>query len=261
MKLTIEMFECIGGMRPLDGGSPFDSASVVVRNREDHAAIAQVTRYSEPGEAEGKALTQSEWRALCEAGHAHALSLPVPLRAGMRMWLFSKAFEGRAAALPELRAAGVLLSEPVHDTSSDTDVLLVHEVSANRLRDGWAEAAYLRSREEAVIGKWDRALSLAEQAWVLGRGAVPKHWALLSLCYERVGRSKRAEGMIQVARRSHGEQMGRDVIDLRARFAEELPELAPRAAPGVKKARRDWHEDAREHNRGSLKALNPKISA
>ncbi len=216
MKLEIQNLETIGGMRPLDGGSPFDSASIIVRDHRRPELLARITRYEGDDFAVGEALTLDEWRGLCAAGHAHELVAPVPLRGGARMWLLSRGFEDRSVALADLRSAGVLLHLH-HDTRSDTDVALVHEASANALRDGWAKRAYDSAKKAARRGKWERALSLAEQAWVLGRGPVAEHWALLALCYQRVGRTKRAEGMLKVARRSHGEVLANDVEELQAR--------------------------------------------
>ncbi len=265
MRLEIEKFECIGGMRPLDGGSPFDSASVIVRDREDPERIARVTSYLDQKEAIGEPLTADEWRALCVGGHAHELDQPVSLRAGARIWLLSRSFDGRSAALADLRNAAVLMNELAHDPDSDTHVVLVREVEANRLRDGWAERAHGQAREHATLGCWPRALALAEQAWVLGRGALPKHWALLALCYERVGRQKRASGMFQVARRSHGEQMARDMTTWRDRFAEELPAERGAASPGLARPKPEWRQETRReaqlHNQQSLEGISLKPAA
>ena len=107
MRLEMEKFECIGGLRPLDGGSPFDSTGLIVRDRETPEIIARVTRYGDQNEAIGEPLTKDEWQALCVGGHAHELRQPLPLRTGARMWLLSGSFEGRSVALGELRAAGV----------------------------------------------------------------------------------------------------------------------------------------------------------
>lgn len=260
MRLEIEMFDCIGGMRPLDGGSPFDSASVVVRERQPPGHIVRITRYEDEGHAAGEVLTPEEWQGLCAAGHAHAFAGPVPLRAGARMWILSRSFEWRTAALTELRAAGVLL-DLRHDAPSDTDVALVRENDANALRDGWATQAYEQAKELAHLGRWPRVLSLAEQAWVLGRGPVAKHWALLALCYDRVGRKKRADGMVKVARRSHGAEMAGDVEEWRKALEAELG--AP-ASPRVVKAR-SWREETRHqaqsHHHDSLQQLGLKDAA
>ncbi len=256
MRLEMEKFECIGGLRPLDGGSPFDSTGLIVRDRETPEIIARVTRYGDQNEAIGEPLTKDEWQALCVGGHAHELRQPLPLRTGARMWLLSGSFEGRSVALGELRAAGVLLDDLVYDQRSDTYMVLVRELEANPLRDAWAEAAHKLAAEQARLGCWPRALSLAEQAWVLGRGAIPKHWALLALCYERVGRQKRADGMLQVARRSHGEQMARDMAECHRRFAEELPASG---SPGLAKTQGDWklqiRKEASTSHRQSLEGI------
>ena len=254
MRLEIDTLDCIGGMRPLDGGSPFDSASVVVADRSAPDRIARISRYEDPSHAVGEALTPDEWRALRAAGHAHKLPKAVPLRSGARMWLLSGAFEGRRVALSDLRAAGVLL-DLQHDAASDTDIALVREMDANVLRDGWAKHAFGQAKEWAQRGKWERALSLAEQAWVLGRGPVAEHWALLALCYERVGRGKRAEGMAKVAKRSHGEVMARDMAELRKGLEVELDS-------GSRQSRfAAIRHEAKSSHRAALAGLGPKVAA
>ena len=100
---------------------------------------------------------------------------------------------------------------------------------------------------------------------MLGRGAIPKHWALLALCYERVGRQKRADGMLQVARRSHGEQMARDMMQWRERLAADLPAAASTESPGLAKTNSDWRretrDEARVHNQQSLQRIGQKSAA
>lgn len=261
MRIDIDSFECIGGMRPLDGGSPFDSASLIVRDREAPERIARVMRYEDPRHAVGEPLTPQEWQALCEAEHAHAFASPVPLQFGARMWMLAPTFERRGPALQELRLAGVLL-EAMHDLRTDADVLIVRENDANPLRDTWAEQAYERSMEEAHIGRWERALSLAEQAWVLGRGPIPKHWALLAVCYDRLGRHRRAEGMIQVALRSHGEAMAGDVRESRETIERALKAPGPAVHPTTRRAQGSWAKqmrlEAHEHKEDTLRHLVPK---
>jgi hypothetical protein len=226
VKLDLHTVDCIGGMRPLTGTAPFASASLVVREREASHRIARVSRYEGETHAVGEPLTPEEWQTLCVSEHAHAFAEPVPIRAGACMWLLRQSFDGRDAALAELRAAGVSL-ELMYDGRTNTKALVVHENEANPLRDGWAGRAYGLALEQARLERWSRALALAEQAYVLGRGPIPSHWALLTLCYERVGQAKRAEGLVQVARRSHGEAMGDDVVALRGALEAELAGAAP----------------------------------
>jgi hypothetical protein len=269
-KIDLQAVEIIGGMRPVDGTSPFASASLVVREREAPHRIARVSRYEGEQHAVGEPLNPEEWQALCSGDHAHAFAETVPIPMGACMWLLRESFNGRDAALAELRAAGVIL-HAMYDGRTDTKVLVVRENDANGLRDGWAEQAYTRAMEQGRLGRWERALTNAEHAYVLGRGPIARHWALLALCYERVGRPKRAEGMLQVARRSHGAAMADDVAALRRALEAELSTPAPTGAqlaakaPGaapIAKTRAGWRNDAREqaesYKRLSLNNLNSR---
>lgn len=259
--MDLSTVEIIGGMRPLDGAAPFASASLIVRERGAPDVIGRISRYEEEGRAIVEPLTREEWRTLCAAEHAHELAEPVPVQMGARMWLLRQSFHGREVALAELRAEGVIL-DLRHDARTDTHVLVVRENDANRLRDGWARQAFERAEEQARVGRWERALVHAEQAYVVGRGPVAPHWALLALCYERVGRGKRAEGMIQVARRSHGAAFADDVVALRKTIEAQLAVLPPVIArtasgsrgspfPEIRKAARRSQRDTLENlNRG-----------
>lgn len=283
MKLNLHTVESIGGMRPLEGSAPFASASLVVREREAPYQIAQISRYEGEEHVIGEPLTPEEWQSLCAGDHAHAFAKPVPIQRGACMWLLRPSFDDRDAALAELRAAGVIIAF-MYDGRTDAKVLVVRENEANPFRDGWAERAYALALEQARLGRWQRALALAEQVYVLGRGPIARHWALLALCYAKVDRPKRAEGMVQVARRSHGEAMADDVVALRSALEAELSIAAPgiadsAAAPPVAKSagagpkvakanaggwRAQTRKDAALHHRHSLDHLrtrDPKKAA
>lgn len=208
----------VGAMRPLAGAAPFAAAGLVGREREAPHRIVQLVRY-DGGEIVGEPLTPEDWRSLCDAGHAHAFAEPVAGEAGASLWVLRRNFDGREAAVAELRAAGAAIAEM---DDGWTRVLVVRESKANPIRDNWAHRAHERALAAAEQGQWQRSLPLAEQAYAVGRGPIAPHWALLALCYAMRGRSKRADGLVQVARRSHGQGFAAEVVEAWGRLAREL---------------------------------------
>ncbi len=260
MKLEIHRVEAIGGFRPLTGPSPFASASLVVRERSAHTSIVRISRYEGDTFLVGEPLTTEEWDGLCTSEQAHAFAKTVSVQAGATMWLLRPNFFGRDAAFSELRSRGVVQDE-AYDGVTGTNVFVVREVEANPLRDGWADHAFERAREQAKLGRWESALAHAEQAYVLGRGPVTKHWALLALCYDRMGRAKRAQGMMDVARRSHGAAMADDMVALRKGLEEELTAGVTPLSTSLRplaKARAAWGAQAKVHHLRSLENLKVK---
>ncbi len=214
----------VGAMAAPRGKAAFDRAPLVLESVVSPGNYLQVRAYVGSDEVEGKALGQEEWDALVRSEQAIRLG-PMKAAAGAALWVLRPSFEGREAALEELRMAGGL----VHDKEVGADgsfLCVVREPEANGFRDGWARKAADVARSWAREGQWERALTAATRAFVLERAMSPEMLAMLSLAHERSGNHERAEGYLAMARRSRGATFEAEVREKRGAIERECGERA-----------------------------------
>lgn len=206
----------MGAMASPRGKAAFDRGAVVVQSTANPSDFLQVRAYEASDDIEGKPLTGEEWATLVHSEQAVELP-PTDATQGAALWLLRTGFDGREAALEELRTSGVLL----HDTYRLTDqsfACLVREPAANDLRDRWAERATEDALSWARSGNWERAREAASRAFVVERAMTPRRIALLTLTHEQGGNCTRAAGYAEMARHSRGEDFAAQVDEQLERF-------------------------------------------
>ncbi|MEO5728187.1 MAG: hypothetical protein ABI134_27535 [Byssovorax sp.] len=219
----------VGAMVAPEGKAPFDRANVVIASQTEPGELLQVRAYVGPDEVEGKPLVRDEWTSLLKSEHAIAIG-PVKGAPGATFWVLRPAFEGREAALEELRTCGGLL----HDTFRLADgsfgcLVSERDPAVNALRDRWAEEAFEKAMSWAKSNHWERACVAATRAFVVERAMSPERIAMLALAHERCGNVTRATGYVEMAKRSRGAGFAAQVIEKRADLERMMADGAPQS--------------------------------
>lgn len=219
----------IGAMVAPTGKAPFDRAGVVVESKGAPGVFVQVRAYVGADEFEGKSLDRDEWTSLLRSEQAIAIA-PLAAAPGATFWVLRPGFEGREAALEELRTCGVLTHDAFRLVDGSFGCLVSErDPAANGLRDRWASESFATALAWAKNNRWDRACVAAARAFVLERAMNPERIALLALTYERCGNPMRAEGYVQMAKRSRGADFATQVIEKRAELERQMEEAMPQS--------------------------------
>jgi hypothetical protein len=241
----------VGAMVAPQGKAAFDRGTVVIASRDEVShdgaangpnppAPAEPTRYFQvraylgTDDVEGKPLEADDWRALVRAEQGIALP-PVDAASGAAFWILRSVFDGRDAAVAELRTSQALLHDVVRLLDGSYGCLVL-EPAAIMLRDRWTEAAYAEALSCATRGRWEEARVAASRAFVIERSMNPERIAMLALAHERCGNTVGAEGYVEMARRSRGDAFAQRVLDRRAELEQLVEEQAPRSRPRLANA-------------------------
>jgi hypothetical protein len=253
----MKIAECriAGAMTAPRGKAAFDRANVVVESTTTPGTYLQVRAYVGADEIEGKLLAREDWTALVRSAQAIEVA-PVDAVSGASFWVLRPGFDGRDAAVEELRTSGALL----HDVSRLPDgsfgcLVSEHDTAANKLRGDWTEKAAAEALSWARSGRWERARDAAAQAFVLERTMTPDRIAMLSLAHERCGNVTGAAGYVEMAKRSRGADFAARVVERRADLARQMEDAAPvsEVRPRFEQAIQRANGSAMSAGRGRLK--------
>jgi hypothetical protein len=219
--MKIAESKIVGAMVAPRGKAPFDRGNLVLASAIEPGLFLQVRAYVGSDEIEGKPLVLDEWTSLLKSEQAIEIE-PVNAAPGAAFWVLRPAFEDRDAALEALRTSCALL----HDAFRLLDgsygcVVSERDPAANGLRDRWADEAFAKALAWAKSNRWDRACSAATRAFVVERAMSAERIALLALTYERCGNPTRAEGYVQMAKRSRGADFAAQVSEKRAELERQ----------------------------------------
>lgn len=229
--IPVEGSQIIAAMTPPISKSPFNRGRLILRASDGTILYAQT--YTSEGAAEGPLLTEEELRRLIETEHATEMPTAIPTVSGALLWVLRPNLPRRDRALSELRTSEILVHSPMIGWE-DSRLCVVDERRAESLtlRDRWRDEAMTAAKDQAERGDWHRATLEAEIAHAVCRGLDPDVLGLLSLGYERCGRTKRAEGLLVMARRSRSADFEAQVIRAREHFERTLSAIRPgRARP------------------------------
>lgn len=231
--IPVEGSRIIAAMTPPTSKAPFNRGRLILRASDGTIVHAQT--YTSEGAAEGPLLAEEELRRLIETEHATGIPAPALISAvpGTLLWVLRPNFPRRDRALSELRMSEILVHSPIVGWE-DSRLCLVDErrVESLALRDRWRDEAMVAAERQADRGEWQRATLEAEFAHAVCRGLDADVLGFLSLGYERCGRTKRAEGLLVMARRSRSEDFEAQVIQAREHFERTLTIIRPgRARP------------------------------
>ena len=226
--MNIASCRIVGAMTLPHAKGAFDRAGLIVASREPPVTYLQVRAYVGSDEIEGKPLDREDFDALVQSEQAIVLEPPLDLMTGAALYVLRPSFDGRGAALQEVRASGVLLRDKL-ELQDGSWACLVREPGAGAFRDRWAAEASAQALSWAKDGHWERAKNAASRAFVLERDMSPERVAMLALAHDRCGSGVRAGGYLQMARRSRGDDFAQQIVDKRARLEQEIEEQAPRS--------------------------------
>lgn len=120
-----------------------------------------------------------------------------PLTYGARVWRLGSGLAQRPSMLYELKWSGVLHIEG--PMGRGLDMFIVDEspaaaaATALRLREGWANRAYLAGLDMAMRGEWELAENCAKTAMSVAAVSNASRMALLIVSLRRQGLSRRAD--------------------------------------------------------------------
>jgi hypothetical protein len=231
--ILLEGSRVVAAMTPPTSKAPFNRARLILRASD--GTIVQAQAYTSDGHAEGPLLTTGDLRGLIEAGHATELpaSASIPAVSGASLWVLRRGLPRRDRALADLRMSGLLVHPPL-DGPENAKLCVVEEgrAEASAMLDRWRDEAMAAAKIHAERREWDVATIDAEIAQAVCRGLDPDVLALLGLVYEHCGRTERAAGLRDMARRSRGEDFEAQVVRARehlegiltpSRLAQALP--------------------------------------
>ncbi len=238
--MKIAEHRIVGAMAAPRGKAPFDRANVVVESTVVPGTFLQVRAYLGSDALEGKPLSLEEWGALVKSEQAISLVEPLNAASGAAFWVLRTSFDGRDGALEELRTCGVLLQDVFRLADGSFGcVVSERDPAANEIRDRWAEKAFVEALSWARSGHWERACVAATRAFVVERAMTPERIALLALAHVRCGNGTRANGYVEMAKRSRGADFAAQVIERRADLEQQMQDappssqVRPRFAPGI----------------------------
>lgn len=201
----VSRFSCvIGAMIFPFSRSPFSRGRVVLGT--SNGDIVQVQRWN-AGLAEGALLQPEDWDELCSAEHAvrfdGAEAQPFP---GCEVWSFNRNFIRREKAESVMPSFGQRLPK-----TGDRSYWLVRPSIGPAVE--WSKEAISQALSHWTSDAPIPMLWEAEQAFALSRNLDPETLALLHLAYLVNGRHVGAEGLIEMARRSRGEDLVYEIQD------------------------------------------------
>lgn len=268
--MTIANYRVVGALALPEGKAPFDRAPLILASEEEPGRLLQVTAYLEGGEPDGKAFALEDFQALLQSGQAIAFSKPFEASSGVALWVLRRNFAGREAALEELRASELMLRDYLPLPDGSFGCLVRERPAALELRDRWATQADAEARRHAAEGDWDTARAAASRAFALERAMSPERIAMLVLVYNRQGLAARAQGYLQMARRSRGEAFAAQTEEklraLESAAVQPQPALAaPVPATSQLGPRRPalsaMRQAGRQHVQGGLRRLGNQAAA
>ncbi len=209
--VLIEGCHVIAAVTPPTSKAVFNRAQLIVRGGD--GTIVRVQTYTSEGRAQGPELTEKDVDGLIAVGQATELPGAIPLRSGAFLWVLRRDLPRRDAALSTLRSSGLLVGAPL-DGPQDAKLCVVDEgqSKASELRDRWRDEAMESARKHARQGAWAEASVDAEVAQAVSRGLDPDVLAMQCAAYEGCGRTKRATGLLVMARNSRGEDFAAGVV-------------------------------------------------
>jgi len=199
-------------MRSYTGQAPFACATVVLRRSDAAWPLLKVASYPSETEALGTTIDKEEWDILL--GSQQALELPTTLPAIINgvLWLFRPSFGNtrREAILEELHQSGAQIGQAVPG-QGDVIVCFVDQQRGNPLRGRWSTSAFVNAFQAAQNGHLGQAIRHANRSFVLDRGLVAHHLALLAVLYEKAGQRSDGESYADMARRTKGQELYEDI--------------------------------------------------
>ena len=221
--VRLEGARAVAAMTPPVSKSPFNRGGLIIQARD--GTIIRAQTYTSEELAEGTVLSTEDLRELVEAGQVIELpeSPPIPAAPGASLWILRPNLPRRDRALADLRMSGLLVQSPLNGPE-DSRLCVVAEgrPGGPELLDRWQNEAMAEAKAHAMRGEWDRAELSAGVALAVGRGLDPDVLALLGLSHEHCGRTKRADGLLVMARRSRGRDFEAQVVRARESFQKTL---------------------------------------
>lgn len=213
----------IAAMTPPTSKAPFNRGRPVLRASD--GTIIRVRTYTSDDRAEGPTYSAEELQELIGAEQITDLTKagPIPAASGASLWVLRRNLPRRDRALAELQMSGLLL-HPALDGQDDAKLCVVAEgrPEGSAMLGRWRDEAMEAATIQAALGEWDRATTDAEVAQAVCRGLDPDVLGFLGLAYEKGGRSKRADGLLVMARRSRGKDFETQVIQAREHYRRIL---------------------------------------
>jgi len=195
-------------MRSYTGQAPFACATVVLRRSDATWPLLKVASYFPPNEANGVTLSEDEWAILLESQQALELPTLLPATINGGLWLFRPSFGNtrRESVLEELRQSGAQIGQAIPG-QGDVIVCFVDQRRGNPLRGRWSTRAFDEAFQAAQNGHLEHAIQHADRSFVLDRGLVARHLALLAILYEKAGLRSEGESYTEMARRTKGQEL------------------------------------------------------
>ncbi len=243
--IPIQNARVLAAKTPPESKAPFNRALLLVEGAQGGLLWAHT--FTSAQRIEGPALTSDEMDALVETGQAIELPEPIPLESATALWVLRPNLPRRDQALSGLRGGSVLTREPL-EAPGNSWLCLVNEAApgASELRDGWRDEAIQKAEDFAREGLWKDAEREAEIAHSVSKCLDPEVLALLALTHEQNDRGSRARGLLQMARRSRGEEFAAQVAEARERIRGRLTPRT-RASDDLERAIHDHFPKQRHH--------------
>jgi hypothetical protein len=217
----VKLSECkiVGAITLPRGKAAFDRANVILSTGKGYL---EATTYLDGDEVTGKPFTREEMLAIVRAGQAIQFAGFIPAATGAVLWVLRSNFEGREAALEELRKSGCMLYEYIKMIDGSFACLVREQPAMLALRDRWTAASDERARHLGRQGDWEAACKAAMQAVVLERVMIPDRIAMISLAWLKLNNQLYADGYVSMARNSRGEEFAHQVLAMRAELDHAL---------------------------------------
>lgn len=211
----MKLSECkiVGAITLPRGKAAFDRANVILSTGKGYL---EATTYLDGDEVTGKSFTHEEMLAIVGSGQAIRFPGFLPAVTGAVLWVLRSNFEGREAALEELRKSGCMLYEYIRMIDGSFACLVREQPAMLELRDRWTAASDECARRLGRQGDWEAACKAAMQAVVLERTMSPERIAMISLAWLKLNDRLYADGYVSMARNSRGEDFARQVLARRA---------------------------------------------
>ncbi len=206
MAIIMKDYVVAGALTLPEGKASFDRAPLILRSNSNFNKLLQITSYLSDGEPYGKIFTQEDFQALVQSRQAIEFEKPFEASSETVLWVFRPNFINREEALEELRSNDLLLLNYLPLPGGSFGCLVRERDIALKLRDRWATLADTESQKYIDKGDWLAACRAATHAFTVGCEMTPERLARLILIYKYQGLPTRAEGYMQMARRSRGEE-------------------------------------------------------
>lgn len=215
-----------GGAASFEGVSPFAQADLILC-QEGASEFLRVGRYLGEDAAEGTLLTRREFEDLISSGDALAFRLPPSARPDGVLMVLRQSFGGDRGMFEQ----ELLRSDPsMHreQGAEDSRAYVVHRQVALALRAVWGRNSYNDAWRAARREVWAEAQRLAERTFVL-QGMAPENVALMALAFEGAGDKERSEVVLEMARRSRGDEFYQGACRHLEKLRRDLGQAARRA--------------------------------